>query len=89
MRSCVCRWCGEAVTEADERYEAMDGTAVHAACFIKISLDLLQLAHAETLFLVHIAEGAFVVAAADGDLHNQAVCLRGRTKNSAFVFDHG
>ena len=32
MRSCVCRWCGEAVTEADERYEAMDGTAVHAAC---------------------------------------------------------
>ena len=32
MRSCGCRWCGEAVTEADERYEAMDGTAVHAAC---------------------------------------------------------
>ena len=31
MRGCVCRWCGEAVTEADERYEAMDGTAVHAA----------------------------------------------------------
>ena len=27
MRGCVCRWCGEAVTEADERYEAMDGTA--------------------------------------------------------------
>ena len=24
MRGCVCRWCGEAVTEADERYEAMD-----------------------------------------------------------------
>ncbi len=32
MRGCVCRWCGEAVTEADERYEAMDGTAVHAEC---------------------------------------------------------
>ena len=30
MRGCVCRWCGEAVTEADERYEAMDGTAVAA-----------------------------------------------------------
>ena len=64
-------------------------TAVHAACLVKICLDLLQLAYAETLFLVHIAEGALVVAAADGDLHNQAVCLRGRTKNSAFVFNHG
>ena len=64
-------------------------TAVHAACFIKIRLDLLELAHAETFFLVHIAEGALVVAAADGDLHDQAVRLRWRTKNSAFVFNHG
>ena len=31
MRDCDCRWSGEAVTEADEQYEAMDGTAVHAA----------------------------------------------------------
>ena len=39
MRSCVCRWCGEAVTEADERYEAMDGTAVHAACMEEFLLE--------------------------------------------------
>ena len=32
MRGCVCRWCGEDVTRADERYEAMDGRAVHAEC---------------------------------------------------------
>lgn len=39
MRSCVCRWCGEAVTEVDERYEAMDGTAVHAACMEEFLLE--------------------------------------------------
>ena len=88
MRSCVCRWCGEAVTEADERYEAMDGTAVHAACFIKISLDLLQLAHAEALFLVHIAERAFIVAASDRDLNDQAVRLGRRTEYAALIFKH-
>lgn len=32
MRGCVCQWCGETVTEADERYEAADGRAVHAEC---------------------------------------------------------
>ena len=39
MRGCVCRWCGEAVTEADERYEAMDGTAVHAECMEALLLE--------------------------------------------------
>ena len=39
MRGCVCRWCGEAVTEADERDEAMDGTAVHAACMEEFLLE--------------------------------------------------
>ena len=39
MRGCVCRWCGEAVTEADERYEAMDGTAVHASCMEEFLLE--------------------------------------------------
>ena len=33
------RWCGEAVTEADERYEAMDGTAVHAECMEALLLE--------------------------------------------------
>ena len=32
MRGCICQWCGETVTEADERYEAADGRAVHAEC---------------------------------------------------------
>ena len=39
MRGCVCRWCGEAVTEADERYAAMDGTAVHAECMEALLLE--------------------------------------------------
>ena len=32
MRGCICQWCGETVTETDERYEAADGRAVHAEC---------------------------------------------------------
>ena len=43
MRGCVCRWCGEAVTEADERYEAMDGTAVHAECMEEFLLETVGL----------------------------------------------
>ena len=38
-RGSVCRWCGEAVTEADERYEAMDGTAVPAECMEALLLE--------------------------------------------------
>ena len=40
MRGCVCRWCGEDVTRADERYEAMDGRAVHAECMEEFLLHL-------------------------------------------------
>lgn len=45
MRGCVCRWCGEAVTEADERYEAMDGTAVHAECMEALLLETVGWRH--------------------------------------------
>ena len=41
MRGCVCRWCGEDVTRADERYEAMDGRAVHAECMEEFLLEAL------------------------------------------------
>ncbi len=43
MRGCVCRWCAEAVTRADERYEAMDGTAVHAECMEDFLLETVGL----------------------------------------------
>ena len=43
MRGCVCRWCGEDVTKADERYEAMDGRAVHAECMEEFLLETVGL----------------------------------------------
>ena len=43
MRGCVCRWCGEDVTRADERYEAMDGRAVHAECMEEFLLETVGL----------------------------------------------
>ena len=43
MRSCVCRWCGEDVTRADERYGAMDGIAVHAECMEEFLLETVWL----------------------------------------------
>ena len=70
------------------RQEDAIHTAVHAPRLIKIPLDLLQLTHAELLFLIHIAECAFVVAAADRDLHDQTICLRRRPEYAALVFDH-
>ena len=44
MRGCFCRWCGEDVTRADERYEAMDGRAVHAECMEEFLLETVGLA---------------------------------------------
>ena len=43
MRGCMCRWCGEAVTRAEERYEAIDGTAVHAECMEAFLLERVGL----------------------------------------------
>lgn len=43
MRGCVCRWCGEDVTRADERYEAADGRAVHAECMEEFLLETVGL----------------------------------------------
>ena len=62
--------------------------AVHAARLVEIRLDVLELAHAEALFLVHIAECAFIVAASDRDLNDQAVRLGRRTEYAALIFKH-
>lgn len=43
MRGCSCRWCREAVTAADERYEAMNGTAVHAECMEEFLKEMVGL----------------------------------------------
>ena len=62
--------------------------AIHAARLVEIRLDVLELAHAEALFLVHIAERAFIVAASDRDLNDQAVRLGRRTEYAALIFKH-
>ena len=62
--------------------------AVHAARLVEIRLDVLELVHAEALFLVHIAECAFIVAASDRDLNDQAVRLGRRTEYAALIFKH-
>ena len=79
---------GAAHQRVTVREENAVNAAVHAACFIEIRLDVLDFAHAEALFLVHIAERALVVAASDGDLNDQAVRLGRRTEYTAFVFKH-
>lgn len=43
MRGSVCLWCGEAVTEAEARYEAADGTAVHTECAEEFLLETVGL----------------------------------------------
>ena len=79
---------GAAHQRVTVREENAVNAAVHAACFIEIRLDVLDFAHAEALFLVHIAERALVVAASDGDLNDQAVRLGRRTEYTTFVFKH-
>ena len=62
--------------------------AVQLAGHLEILTDLVHRPHGEMLVVVHIAEGAGVVAAPVGHLHDQAVGLRGRTVNFSFV-THG
>ena len=59
--------------------------AVLSAGDVEILQNVLQLAQMEALFLVHITERAFIMAASHRNLYDQAVGLRRRTKNSAFI----
>ena len=67
------------------REEYALNVAIGAARNQEVLQNVLHLADVELLFLVHITKRAFVVAASDRNLYNQAVCLARRAEYASFV----